>query len=251
MKRQAWSGIVLAGLLVSSPLAAEPLSDLRTRLAGLRGDQPIRMEMDVELKHRGSAPLHLNKEKRRGGAVADYGSRGVEMIEQWWTGSSTRISVWQQGKAKTDMPLLDEGEAQDLADPVGMLDLLLEDAVLVSDETSTWQGQPARLVVIHPLAAKEQAKDASEDPAKRQPEPFPIEAKIWLSNDGVPLALERSAELRLGGALAITEHQTFTFQQVEGRLLGATADETYSGTGLAVLHSRNDKRIKVTAVKSR
>jgi hypothetical protein len=213
----------------------------------MRSDQPIRIEMDVELKHRGSAPLHLNKEKRRGGAVANYGSRGVESIEQWWQGSSLRISVWRQGQGETEMPLLDEGEAHDLADSAEMLDLLLKDATLVTDETATWQGQPARFLVIHPLEANRE-----DEPAKQgDPRPFTLEAKIWLDDSGTPLAMERSFEIRLGGALSVTEHQTMTFQQVEGRLLGATSSETYSGTGLAVLHGRDDKKIKVTAVKNR
>ena len=249
MRRQAWIEIVFVGLLVSSPLVAEPLSDLRTRLATMRSDQPIRMEMDIELKHRGSAPLHLNKEKRRGRAVVDYGSRGVEMIEQRWLGSSTRISVWRKGKGETEMPLLDEGEAHDVADPADMLDFLLKDATLVTDEAATWQGQPARFLLIHPLEANRKGEEA---PAKGgDPNPFTLEAKIWLNDSGVPLAMERSVEIRLGAALSVTEHQTFTFQQVGGRLRAATVDETYSGTGLAVLHGRDDKKIKVTAVKDR
>jgi hypothetical protein len=243
--------LVSGPLLFSSSLTAEPLSDLRTRLADLRGDQPVRMEMDVELKHRGSAPLHLNKEKKRGRAVVKYGSRGVEVIEQRWLDSSTRISVWRKGNTETEMPLLEETEAQDLADPAGMIDLLLQDATLVTDEAVTWQEQPARLLVIHPLAAKRGQDEAAAAPAQGDPLPYTLEAKIWLNDDGVPLAMERSGEIRLGGALSVTEHQTFTFQRVEGRLRAATSNETFSGTGLAVLHGRDDKKIKVTAVKNR
>lgn len=36
--------------------------------------------------------------------------------------------------------------------------------------------------------------------------------------------------------------------RVEGRLLVAEAEETWSGTGLAVLHSRDDRKMKVVAV---
>lgn len=253
MKRQAWSGIVLGGLLVSGPLlfsgslAAEPLSDLRTRLATMRGNRPMRLEMDVELRHRGSAPLHLNKEKKRGGAAVHYGSGDVESVEQWWEGSRTRISLWKNGKEESEMPLLNVEEAELLADPAGVLDSLLKDATLVTDEVSTWQGQPARLLVVRALAANRQAVPVKEG----DPEPVTLEVKIWLNDDGVPLAMERSGEIRLGAALSLTEHQTLTFQQVEGRLLGARSDETFSGTGLAVLHGRDDKKIKVTAVKNR
>ena len=42
------------------------------------------------------------------------------------------------------------------------------------------------------------------------------------------------------------QQQTLALQKVDGRLLGARSEETYSGTALAVLRSRNEKKMKVT-----
>lgn len=248
MKRQALGWILFGSLWISGSLTAEPLSDLRTRLAALRSEEPMRIEVDVELKHRGSAPLHLNKTKRRGKATVHYGPKGVRRIDQRWTESSTRLSFWKKSKVETETPLLDDVEAEDLADPAGMMDLLLSEATLLSDESVTWQGQPARLLVIrpHPIAA---ARNEEAPPRQSGPSPLDLEAKIWLSESGDPLALERSMEFRLGPALSVTQQQTLTFQQVEGRLLVAEAWETYNGTGLAVLHGRDDKKMTVTMAK--
>jgi hypothetical protein len=248
VKRQALGWVLFGSLWISGSLTAEPLNDLRTRLAELHSDEPMRIQVDVELKHRGSAPLHLNKTKKRGKAIVSYGPKGVRNIEQWWTETGVRFSFWKKSKLENEAPPLDDVQAEVLADPVEMMDFLLNGATLLSDESVTWEGQPARLLVIrpHPSAA---ARNEEAPPRESGPSPVDLEAKIWLSESGDPLALERSGEFRLGRALALTEQQTLTFQQVEGRLLVAEAWETYTGTGLAVLHGRDDKKMTVTVAK--
>jgi hypothetical protein len=243
MKVLGW--LLTGGLMVASVLPAQPLDPLQARLAVLRSDQPIRLKVDVELTHRGSAPLHLNGTKKRGRAIVVYGPHGPEVREQRWRETTHRFSAWAQSKAEVETPLLDEGEAGDLVDPAGMLALLLRGATVLSDEEVTWQGQPARLLVIRPdlLAAERQDERKT---AEGNPERFVIEAKIWLDAGGSPLALERSEELRFGPALQVTRHQALTFQQVEGRLLAARAEVTYAGTALAVLRSRDEKKMKIT-----
>jgi hypothetical protein len=243
MKALGWlflTGGLTGGLMVASVLPAQPLDPLQARLAALRSEQPIRLKVDVELRHRGSAPLHLNGTKKQGRAIVIYGPHGPEVREQKWRETSSGFSVWRPSTVEVEIPLVDPAEAGDLVDPAGMLALLLRGATLLSDEEVTWQNQPARLLVVRPgpLAAGDGPGDS--------PERFVTEAKIWLDAGGSPLALERSMELRLGPALQVTQHQTLTFQQVEGRLLAARSEETYSGTALAVLHSKDEKKMKIT-----
>jgi len=246
MKALGW--LLTGGLMVASVLPAQPLDPLQVRLAALRSDQPIRLKVDVELTHRGNAPLHWNGTKKKGRAIVVYGPHGPEVREQRWRETANRFSAWRQSKVEVETPLLDEAEAGDLVDPAGMLALLLRGATVLSDEEVTWQGQPARLLAIRPdpLAAERQDGATAGDSPEDSPERFVTEAKIWLDASGSPLALERSVELRLGPALHRTQHQTLTFQQVEGRLLAARSEETYTGTALAVLRSRDEKRMKIS-----
>jgi len=247
MKASGW--LLTGGLMVASVLPAQPLDPLQARLAALRNDQPIRLKVDVELTHRGSAPLHWNGTKKKGRAIVVYGPHGPEVREQRWRESSSRFSAWAESKVEVETPLLDPAEAGDLVDPAGMLALLLRGATVLSDEEVTWQGQPARLLVIRPdpLAAErpDEARTVGDGPGE-SPERLVTEAKIWLDAGGTPLALERSMELRLGPALQVTQHQALTFQQVAGRLLAARAEVTYAGTALAVLRSRDEKKMKIT-----
>jgi hypothetical protein len=243
MKALGW--LLAGGLMVASVLPAQPLDPLQARLATLRNDQPIRLKVDVELRHRGSAPLQLNSTKKRGRAIVIYGPHGPEVRDQRWTETATGFSAWRPSKVEEKTPLLDSVEAGDLVDPAGMLMLLLRGATLISDEEVTWQSQPARLLVVRPGPLTPERQGEAER-AQGDPERFVTEAKIWLDAGGSPLALERSVELRFGPALQVTQRQTITFQQVAGRLLAAGSEETYSGTALAVLRSRDEKKMKIT-----
>ena len=213
----------------------------------MRNDQKTRIEVEIELRHRGTAPLHWNKEKKRGKAVVAYGPRGVERIEGRWLTSGSWFSLWRDHKREDAAPLLNDVDALDLVNPAGMMETFLSEATLLSDEMVTWEGRPARLLVVRP-ALFEANRPQGEASAEAEPTPFASEAKVWLDENGVPLAMERGFEIRLGSALSVTEHQAFTFQQVGGRLLVAEARETWSGTGLAVLRGRDDKKLKVVAV---
>jgi len=78
MNRQVLRIAMAGGLLISSALAAQPLKDLQERLAAVRSDQPIRVKVDVELQHKGTAPLHLNSDKQRGRVIIEAGPWGVK-----------------------------------------------------------------------------------------------------------------------------------------------------------------------------
>src|SRR5215203_579193 len=211
MKIQALRWTVTGFVLISSQLfvpgilKAEPLADLQVRLAGLQNNQATRIKVDVELRHKGAAPMHRSGIKRHGRATVAYGPEGVKMVEQRWSGTSHRFSAWRKSKVETETPLLDFDEAADLINPAETLQLLLTDATLLSEETVLWQGRPTRHLVIRPglLAADR---------------PLTLEVGIWLDETGLPLSMERS--MNLGFALLnATSHQAVTFQQVDGRLL--------------------------------
>jgi hypothetical protein len=71
--------------------------------------------------------------------------------------------------ARERLQQLDGTETGDLIDQAGTLKILLNEALLVSDEEATWHGQPARLLVIRPGLLVN-------------------EAQIWLDASGSPMA---------------------------------------------------------------
>ena len=141
--------------------------------------------------------------------------------------------------------MVEDEEASILVDPAGWLSPFLSEATLMEEQAVTWEGRPARLLVIRPaqLPAEKTVETAS---MKDEPRPVVVEGKIWLGADGLPLALEATTELRLP-AFTMTQHQTLTFQQIGGRLLVARSTATFSGTALLALRGTDVKTMKVTA----
>lgn len=245
MKMHALGWIVAGGLMASGSLAAEPLNDLQIRLAALRNDQPVRLEVEVEMEHKGRAPLHLNDERLKGTVIVSTGRHGIRLRTKSLRGRLTHFSLWRDRDRDTEIPLLEEAEARFLIEPAEAIGRVLRESTVVSDETTDWQGQPARMLVLH-AAEVEAAQEDGQLPAEL---PLLLEGRIWLNEDGIPLAMESTSNLGLGAALTITQHQTVTFREVAGRLLVAESKSSYSGTALAVLHGQDSKKIKVRAVK--
>jgi hypothetical protein len=223
-------------LLFAGSVQAEPLDEVRARLSTLRNDQPMRLVVDVKVEHRGSAPLHLNKVRRRGTATVHLGPDGVKRIDQKWLGKSTFASLWRSSKPEDpEMAMLDFEEARDLYDPVEILDFALTDAVLLEDRADTWRGQTARLLVVRPAQLV----------AHQDSSPLITEMRLWLDPNGIPLAMERTSEFSLGPALKATQLLTVTYQQVDGRLLADEVREDDQSTAIAVLRGKDKKTMKV------
>jgi hypothetical protein len=113
--------------------------------------------------------------------------------------------------------------AKFLVDPATVLYFLLWDASLVSDQSVTWQGQAARLLVFVPTSFGEKA--ASSGALWR----FTGEVKLWLSGSGVPLAMRHTMKLNVEPPLGVKRDQVLTFQELDGRLLAAGTEDLFSG----------------------
>ena len=216
-----------SGLLISGALTAEPLTDLRARMAALRNAPPIRLKVEIERKHSESAPGHKSSAKQTGRATIVYGPKGVQIRGQRTSGSS-QSSSWgtdEECRKWIEIPMLDMGEASLLVDPATVLYYLLWDATLLRDEPVTWQGQAARLLVFVPTSVG--VKAASFGAFWR----FTGEVKIWLSDGGMPLAMQHALRPNVEETTVPGKRdQLLIFQEVDGRLLAARTEDTFSGT---------------------
>ncbi len=245
-------GLVLGSLTAGGPSVAaagagdpagDPLGELATRLAAFDSHQPLRLEVAIEARHRGTAPLHLRTTRLKGKATVRYGERGVETITQHWLAAEGRLSAWKPNTAVEDgSKPLDDVEAEELANPAGALTRLLDGAVLLADVETAWQGQRARLLTIRPAILRPEGDTATAEAPRR----LITEARIWLADDGTPLALERTFELRLGPVLAAQARNNASFQTVDGRFLVERWEESLSGTALALLHGVDRKTLRVS-----
>jgi hypothetical protein len=126
---------------------------------------------------------------------------------------------------------------------------MVSGATLLGDQTVELAGRPARRLTFRPgpLSPQSPAGEPEADDGGRTP--FVLAVSVWLDDGGTPVAFERSFDFALGPALTASHRGHVALQQVGGRLLGAAADETYTGSALVVFGSRDDRSLRVTAVE--
>jgi hypothetical protein len=249
MRVRKTSGWVLAAALLAAPVAAEPLAELRTTLAGLRAEPGVRLKVDVALAHQGVAPLHWSGAAKRGRATVVLGKRGARVRGAQWVETEGRASVWRQ-RGENDTPLLTDEDADGLVDPAGTLLAMLDGATLLGEDEDEWNGRPVRKVTFRPGLEATGGEWQGAPPAGEDGElPIALAASVWLDEAGAPLGMERSSTLRLGPALEVTQHQKVSYQQVGGHLFVAESADDYAGNALFVLRGRDARRMWVTAVE--
>lgn len=252
MKRRVFACTLVLGFLFAAAGRAETLDDVLSRLSSMRLDKPVKLKVEVQVKHKGTAPLHRNRVTKRGMATIQSDPDGVKVIERKWLSDSSRFSLWRSSKQDNDesgVELIGDEEAYGLTNPASTLEDLLRDATLVEERAEAWQGKTARLLVIRPAQLAPLEKDGEDPAAPERRSPFAGEVKLWLDETGIPLALDGVTQFRLGPAVNVKQHQTITFQQKDGRLFVAEVQESFESTALAILRGRDSRVMKVVSVE--
>ena len=225
----------LSLLLSPTLLFADGLSDVRTTLQKLQSDLPLRARVEIKSRHSGG---ESNKQRQFGGdsiVAVESGADGLKLI---WSADEVRQSrkaAWAE-VANPDAPKSDLGtlKALDAAQALNLLDAAdslrrgLERATLLEDKPDTHKGKPARLLVLR----IDLGLDEEERKALKSSETY---LKLWLDDDGVPLAMERDVQAKFSRFLIgfrIHEHDTRTYQRAGGRLVVTRATHDTSGAGL-------------------
>lgn len=253
-RRQIVSTVVALQLVVATLSAGtiaradgDPLATLRAQLPSLASEQPVRLDVEVTTRHRGSGPLHLRQVKKTGTAIVLLGKHGPEVREQRWLGTETRLGAGSAKREPAEVPFLTEADAADLVEPAKMLQVLLDGATLLADERVELDGKPSRRLAFRPGPLAPRSPNGLAEPGDAKG-PFVLKAQVWLDDAGVPVALERSFTLELDPVLGVRQQQWFRFRQVDGRLLVEEAEETYTGTALAVFRGRDDRSLRVVGI---
>ena len=226
---------LLGSLGVLATAHADPLTDLRATLGALQGRDAIHAEVDVKRSSKdadGTSP--------KAGANATLSVRadaqGLElMFAPKLLEQATREAAAKAANPDLSSPIndvLQEATPADINDLVGFAPSLLrkiDGATLKENRADTFDGKPARLIVLD-LPMRVSSKD--RDSLKH----YEGNMKIWLDVDGTPLAAERAQRYE-GRKFLIsfsTERNVSTrFQHVGERLVAVTQTrhDTFKGFG--------------------
>lgn len=224
-------------LFLAAPtlLYADGLGDVREALKKLQSDQLLRARVEIKSRHSGGESGRQKESQTVSTVIVENGPEGLKLS---WSPDQIRQSrkaAWDEvtnpDKPRSDLATLktlEPAQALTLLDAADGLRRALEKSELREDKRENYQGKPARVVVFRiDLGLNEE-----ERKALKSSEAY---LKLWLDDEGVPLAMERDVQAKFSRFLIgfrIHEHDTRTYQRAGGRLVVTRSTHETSGAGL-------------------
>ena len=222
-------------LLVSLPLIADPIGDVRTALGRLAAREPVRATYD--LQHSVVSEGKFDNDKYAGKVTVELEGNAsgfhiviprplLEQMERERTASARDPKV----KAPTASALneIDPAETADALDFAPTLLRLLEGAKLVSDAGGTWQGRPARVLVVR-VSDRLDPEDAGRVKISEN------RLTLWLGSDLVPLAAEHITSAKFSVLFLkgeMKQKKSWHLARAADRLIRARYESTQSSSGM-------------------
>jgi len=229
--------LLLLLLTTTSALRADALADLQAKVYQLAGTDPVAGTIELAFADVSGDEKQPTRTEGRAHARIALGAEGLQI---GWSPEQLATALREQaesaGKPKQPAPT---HQAMARLNATAVLDYLnaaqellreLEVAHLVSVQDDRWHEQPARLLTLKldPPLSDEDRKVIKKIEAT---------ARVWVGQDGVPLAAESTLSLKGRVMLVISfEHsqkETFQFTRVGQRLLvaGHTKETADNGGG--------------------
>ena len=220
----------LAALLLLTPaLRADGLSDLRAALKAFAAKQPVKATVDCQVWNRtgkGKQPKIVQGGAR---ATVEAGPSGLKL--GWDKAELDRIQAATKTKdhgPEQAMAALKAEKAEALVDAA--TDLLddLKDATVQEDRADTFNGKPARLLV---LRLSDNDMDAED---RKHLKTFSHTILVWMGPDGSPMGAQDQLDLKGSFFLISFEAHTKvtrTFVRSGDRLVTIHEEELGNGSG--------------------
>lgn len=221
-------------LAFASTLSADPISEVRTALGPLAARDPIRATYEYQRavdsggrfgdnKFSGKAVVELEGDAN--GFRTVFGRALLDQLAQ------EQVAKSRDSKLKTptvntlrELNAVETAEALDFA-PVILR--MIQGAKILSDNAGTWQGRPARVLVLRLVDEKE------DGPGKVTV--LDNKLTLWLGADLVPQAAEHVESVKFSVFLIKGEakkKRSWHFARVGDRLVQVRHDATQSASGL-------------------
>ncbi len=227
--------LVLSLLLPWSFLRADGFSDLKTALAHLAAQQPIKARVEIQLSNRDDNGDNGKPKVDAGAATVEVES-GPDGLRIFWSREQVQAAAQEQAAkdpkapspVRRGMGALSATRLQDYLNGAPNLLRQLEGAELTGEKAVTWEGQPARLLSfkLNPPMSERDRKRIKE---------MDTSAEIWIDRDGFPLAAKSHADFK-GRALLVISFESsskeeFRFTHVGDRLVVTRHVRENSGSG--------------------
>lgn len=210
-------------LTTTTMLRADTLSDLKETLRRFDNAGPVSATVEFAFSDRSGDEKKPQISEGRATAVSEIGSDGLRVL---WSAEQLAAAAKEaeaaSGKSDTPAPIreamsrLSAAEIQDYLSAGSGLSRRLAIAKLLGEKTELWNGQNARVLSFElepPLSAED----------RKMIKEISGTARVWVSDDGTPLAAESALSLKGRAMLVISfahsEQERFTFARAGNRLV--------------------------------
>ncbi|MFL6698607.1 MAG: hypothetical protein ACJ8GJ_15690 [Vitreoscilla sp.] len=219
--------LLLAGLAVMA--RADGLSDLRTALARLPGQAPLKAGVQAKDWRRTGDGKDAKETQGQATIGLEDGPRGLQPLYSHEllarTDAESRAAIKDKSASKPlaqALSQLDFDQLRAMASAAPALQREIEDAQFKGESPDSWAGKPARKLTF------EGSIDRLSESDRKYVRDFKLQLSIWIAADGTPLASERRYDLS-GRAFVVVSFEQHSDRQrsyaVSGDRLVATSDE--------------------------
>lgn len=187
MKVTPLLALLLAG---ASPLAADPVSEVRAALGRFTARQPVRASYEVQstVKNEGkfgndsfAGKVAVDLEGTAGGYQIFVGRSLLEQIEREQQARDRNPKLGTPvANALREIDAVQTADALDFAPAILRL---IDGARLLTDAAGTWQGKPARILILR-------AADRLDDDDAGKVKVAENKVTLWLDSENIPVAVE-------------------------------------------------------------
>jgi hypothetical protein len=241
----ACSFMLVAMSLVAAPARADGLTELKSALARLQAQTPLKATLDVRTSERHGEGAEALEKLGQASVGLEDGARGLQLLYARDTLARMDAESRQlvhDTKAKTPtvwaLAKLETSAVVPMASAASALARSVDEAVFKSEKADTRAGKPARLLTFTvPLArlTEQQRKYVKE---------FDGTLSVWIGADGAPLASETRSAVK-GRAFVVVSFEAVdetanTYGVVGDRLVTLRSENHVASSGAG---ERGDERV--------
>lgn len=226
---------LLIALFFATSLSADPLGDVRSALGRFPGRETLRAtyELQRSVKNEGkfgndnfSGKIAVDLEASSAGYHIVVGRPLLELIdrEQQARNRNPKLNT-PTANALREINAVEAADALDFAPAVLRL---LDGAKVVTDASGTWQGKPARVLVLR-AADRLDPDDASKVKVAEN------KVTLWLDAENVPLAVEHMFNAKFSFLFLkgeMKEKKSWHLSRAADRLVRARFESTQNSSGM-------------------
>ena len=221
----AKTALLVSVLVLGTQAHADGVSDLKSALARLQGQSPLKAQVDAKTWNRQGDSKESDETQGAASVMVEEGARGLSVL--YSKDMLAKLEAEERNKerdAKAKTPTLsalsevNSSSLRPMLSAASSLSRSLDKAIFKAEKPETYNGKPARHLSFDLTLDKLAEKD------RKYVKKFEGALDIWIAEDGTPVA-SRSSQTVSGRAYVVV---SFEFKNEEDHVYSVVGDRLVS-----------------------